>query len=62
MTDVALLVSVGWLIVVYVILPGVGIASLIMDALPRSLNLNVRIGLAIATACIFVGFVVCRQP
>jgi hypothetical protein len=62
MTDVALLVSVGRLIVVYVFLRGVGIASLIMNALPRSLNLNVRLGLAIAAACIFVGFVLSRQP
>jgi hypothetical protein len=57
MADLALLVSVGYLIVVYIILPGAGIASLIMDVLPRSLNLRVRLGLAIATASIYLGFV-----
>ena len=62
MADLVLFVSVGYLIFVYVILPGAGIASLIMDALPPSLNLNVRLGLAIAAACIFVGFVLSRQP
>ena len=62
MDDLALLVSIGYLIVVYVILPGAGIVSLVTDALPPSLNLNVRRGLAIAAACIFVGFVLSHQP
>jgi hypothetical protein len=54
-----LLILASWiiLILVYGILPAIGVASLIVDALP-SQKLGVRVGIAIAVAVGFVVFVV----
>lgn len=60
----ALLLLAGWviLILLYGILPGIGVAILIVDALPRSQKLRIRVGLAIPLAVGFAIFAVYSQP
>ena len=56
-----LVLAGGVILLTYVILPFIGIASLTLDALPSSLPRSVKISIAIAFTAGFVLFVLARQ-